>query len=124
MTVYELLMFKKDDFDTYDTTYDMGVTVCYIDKERDEYDKFCNGIIKKVEVKEMMKDCIVADWTDLIKRNMEKFKKFTMRHWAFTYENDMDEFIYQWIKEIHYYVAGYVSEDFYLALNEFVNTLE
>ena len=32
--------------------------------------------------------------------------------------------IYEWIKEIHYYMAGYVSEDFYDALVEFVEELK
>ena len=40
------------------------------------------------------------------------------------YKNDEDEFIYQWINEIHLYMAGYVSEDFYETLVKFVDSLE
>jgi hypothetical protein len=57
---------------------------------------------------------------------MEKFRKFTAENWYENcqYENDNDEFIYQWINEIHQYMAGNVSEDFYDELVKFVKTLE
>jgi hypothetical protein len=123
MTLYEYLKMSEADYDTYDTQYDTGVTVCYIDTEDDEYEKFCNGIIKKVDVIKINGDILIVNWCELIERNMEKFRKFSMRHWAFEYKHD-DDFIYEWIKEIHAYTAGYVSEDFYFVLNEFVDSLE
>jgi hypothetical protein len=55
---------------------------------------------------------------------MEKFKKFTAEHWNNQYEDDEDEFIYQWINEIHLYMAGYTTERIYKLLNQFVETLE
>lgn len=124
-TLYDYLKLTKNDFDTYDTEYDEGVTVCYIDEEdeEDDYDKFCNGIIKKVNVVEVNGDTLVVNWCELIQRNMDLFKHFTEEHWYKNYEDDEDEFIYQWIREIHYYMAGYVSEDFYKTLNEFVDSL-
>ena len=126
MTLYEYLKMSKDDFDTYDTVFDTGVTVCYIEEERDEYDKFCNGIIKKVNVVSVGRDFLTVDWTELIERNIDKFKAFTRENWRkdCQYEDDIDEFIYQWINEIHLYMAGYVDEDFYYLLNELVNSLE
>lgn len=126
MTLYEYLKLSENDFDTYDTVYDAGVTVCYIadEDEKDEYDKFCNGIIKKVEVIKINDDSPVVNWTELIERNMDKFKAFAREHWIYDYEDDIDEFIYQWINEIHYYVAGYVDEDFYTELNKLVEILE
>ena len=123
MTLYEYLRMTEDDFDTYDTEYDNGVTVCYIDDEDDEYDKFCNGIIKKVDVVKVGSYGLTVNWSELIERNMGKFKKFTKKHWNRQYEDDTDEFIYQWINEIHMYMAGYVSESFYSVLNEFVDSL-
>ena len=47
-------------------------------------------------------------------------------HWhdECQYEDDDDEFIYQWITEIHSYMAGCVSDDFYGVLVEFVDELE
>lgn len=122
--LYDYLKMSEADYDTYDTDYDACVTVCYIDEENDDYDKFCNGIIKKVNVVEINGDELVCDWSKLIERNIIKFKKFTSKHWRNQYEDDIDEFIYQWINEIHYYMAGYVSESFYSVLNEFLDTLD
>lgn len=122
-TLYDYLKMNKSDYDTYDTEYDAVITVCYIDCECDDYDKFCNAIIKKVDVVKAYNYGLTVNWSNLIKRNMDKFRAFAMKHWAFEYE-DEDEFIYQWVKEIHYYIAGYVSIDFYSVLNEFVDGLE
>ena len=125
-TLYDYIMMAENDFDTYDVDYDAEVTVCHIYEEDDEYDKFCNGIIKKVNVVKINGDTLIVNWSELIKKNMDKFKKFTAKHWYENcqYEYDIDEFIYQWINEIHSYMAGYVSEDFYITLNEFVDSLE
>ena len=127
-TLYEYLKMSKNDYDTYDTKYDAGVTVCYIDEEdeEDEYDKFCNGIIKKVNVVEIGRDSLTVNWSELIEKNIKKFKEFTSKHWyaSCQYEDDVDEFVYQWINEIHQYMAGNVSESFYSKLNNFVNSLE
>lgn len=124
MTLYEYLKMSEADYDTYDRDYDAGVTVCYIDEECDEYDKFCNGIIKKVDVVKINGDTLTVNWSELIERNMDKFKEFTAKHWKYQYEDDIDDFEYQWINEIHMYMAGYVSESFYSVLNEFVDSLE
>lgn len=123
MTLYEYFKMSEADYDTYDTEYDNGVTVCYIDEETDEYDKFCNGIIKKVDVVKINGDVLTVNWSELIERNMDKFKMFAREHWAYDYENDINEFIYQWINEIHLYMAGYVGESFYSKLNNFVDSL-
>lgn len=125
MTLYEYLEINECDIDTYDTEYDAEVTVCHIYEENDEYDKFCNGIIKKVNVVEINNNSLTVNWSELIKRNIDKFKKFTAEHWYDNcqYEDDIDEFIYQWISEIHQYMVGNVSEDFYSVLNEFVDSL-
>ena len=126
MTLYEYLKLSENDYDTYDTVYDAVVTVCYIENERDEYDKFCNGIIKKVNVIHINGDVLTVDWSNLIESNIIKFKAFTKEHWYENcqYEDDMDEFIYQWINEIHQYMAGNVSIDFYIELDKLVDSLE
>ena len=128
MTLYEYLKMSEDDFDTYDTTYDAVVTVCYIadEDECDNYDKFCNGIIKKVNVIHIDTHYLTVDWTEMIMRNIDKFKAFTKENWRENcqYENDIDEFVYQWINEIHLYMAGYVDEDTYAELNKLVDSLE
>lgn len=125
-TLYEYINMTESDIDTYDTKYDTGVTVCHIYEENDEYDKFCNDIIKKVNVIEVNKHSVTVNWSELIEKNMDKFKKFTAEHWyeSCQYEDDVDEFVYQWIEEIHQYMAGNVSIDFYETLNGLVKNLE
>ena len=125
MTLYEYLKMTEGDFDTYDTKYDAVVTVCYIDEESecDNYDKFCNSIIKKVNVVKVNGDVLIVDWCELIERNLVKFKDFTEEYWKYKYEDDIDEFMYQWINEIHLYMAGYVDEELYSVLNKFIDTL-
>lgn len=127
MKLYDYMKLSETDWDTYDTVYDACVTVCYIDEEyeaEDNYYKFCTDIIKKVEVEKQNGDILIVNWSGLIQNNMEKFKMFTEKYWRYTYEDDEDELIYQWINEIHAYMAGYVSEDFYGILVKFVETLE
>ena len=125
MTLYEILEIAENDFDTYDTEYDVVVTTCWIGEENDDYDKFCNGIMKKVNVIKKSGDGLLVNWSDLIRRNMEKFRQFTRDNWSENsqYEDDEDEFIYQWIKEIHYYMAGYVPDKFYKKLVKLVEEL-
>ena len=125
-TLYEYLEMSQNDFDTFDTEYDADVTVCYIYEENDEYDKFCNGIIKKVNVVKVNGECLIVNWSELINRNIDKFKEFSAKHWYANcqYEDDIDEFVYQWINEIQQYMAGNVSIDFYSVLNKFVDSLE
>lgn len=126
MKLYDFMKMSECDYDTYDTEYDACVTVCCLDLECEDesYDKFCNGIMKKVEVVHVGENTLTVDWSKLVKDNMEKFKAFTEKHWKYTYEDDEDEFIYQWINEIQAYMAGYVSESFYDTLVKFVESLE
>ena len=127
MKLFDFLKMSECDYDTYDTEYDATVTVCciYEEDEQDDYDKFCNEIVKKVDVMGVDTDSLTVNWSELINRNIDKFKKFTKKYWhkSCQYEDDIDEFIYQWINEIHMYLAGYVSEDFYKKLNVLVNSL-
>lgn len=130
MNLFEFINTTQKDFDTYDDVYDASVTVCFIEDDYDEddefhnYDKFCNDIIKLVEVIKQTDDCtLLVKWTDLINRNMEKFKDFTKKYWRDTCQYDDDELVYQWINEIDSYMAGNVSLSFYKTLVEFVGTL-
>ena len=125
MTLYEILEIAENDFDTYDVEYDAIITVCWIGKENDDYDKFCNGIMRKVNFIKKSGDGLLVNWSELIRRNMEKFKQFTKKYWSENcqYEDDEDEFIYQWIKEIHLYMAGYVTERTYKRLIALIEEL-
>lgn len=128
MKLYDFLKVAQNDFDTCDTVYDAGITVCFIDEAdaTDNYDKFCIELMKKVEVEKQDYDILIVKWTELIENNMEKFRAFTKENWyeSCQYEDDDDEFIYQWINEIHQYMAGNVSEDFYDELVKLVQTLK
>ena len=128
MKLYDFLKISQIDFDTEDTIYCAVVTVCYIDEEdiTDNYDKFCIELMKKVEMEKQVGDALLVKWTELIQNNMEKFHAFTAENWYDNcqYENNDDEFIYQWINEIHQYMAGNVSEDFYDELVKLVESLE
>lgn len=130
MKLFDFMKTTEVDYDTCDTVYDALVTVCWIDEddENDDYDKFCIGIIKKVDVEgyNEFSECLIVKWSELIENNMAKFKDFTNKYWreSCQYEDDEDEFIYQWICEIQNYMAGYVSESFYRVLVEFVESLE
>ena len=126
MKLYDFMKLSQVDYDTYDTVYDACVTVCYLDEEdmEDNYDKFCIKLMKMVELEKVNGDDLLVKWTELITKNMEKFKAFTEKHWRYNYEDDEDEFIYQWINEFHMYLAGYVSEDFYDTLLEFLESIK
>lgn len=123
MNLYDFINPSGRDYDVADTVFDIRVTVCCIATERDSYDKFCNAIIKKVKFVRHCGGCVLeAEWTDLIKRNMEKFRTFADENWQYHFE-DEDAFIYEWIREIDSYMAGSVSYDFYDELVKFVETL-
>lgn len=128
MKLYDFMKMTQNDYDTEDTVYCAIVTVCYIEEDEinDNYDKFCIELMKKVEMVEQVGDGLLVKWTELIQNNMEKFRAFTAKNWyeSCQYENDDDEFIYQWINEIHQYMAGNVSEDFYDELVKLVESLE
>ena len=125
MTLYEFLEVSKRDYDTFEIEMEAEVTVCYIEQEHDNYDRFCNGIIKKVDVIKQTGDySLLVAWSDLIKRNIDKFKEFTKQHWENQYEDDTEEFIYQWIKEIDSYMSGSAPYYLYKTLMNFVETLE
>ena len=127
MTLFDFVRTTQRDWDVYDNVYDAEVTVSHIEENKEPYDKFCNEIIKKVTVVRQTSDySLEAKWTKLILDNLEKFRAFTRMYWhdEAQYEDDDDEFIYQWINEIHGYMAGNVAEEFYEILVEFVEELE
>ena len=126
MTLYEFMKMSECDYDTYDVDFDAIVTVCLPDEDDnlDAYGKFCFEIIKKVDVVKVADTGLIVDWSGFIKRNIEQLREFADEYWYNNYVDDDDEFIYQWINEIHAYLAGYVSEDIYEKLVELVETLD
>ncbi len=118
MNLYDFLTLEKADFDTYDTVFDVCVTVCepYEYEEGDEkeyYDIFNELMMKKVEVEEKTGECTcVCKWSDFITQNLDTFRSAADELWVRTPESD-DDLIYEWIKEINAWMAGYVSESAY-----------
>ena len=118
MTLYEFITTEHADFDTYDTVFDTCVTVCepyeYEEgEEKEYYDIFNDLIMKNVEFSEKISECsCVCKWRDFIKKNLEVFRKAADELWVRTPKED-DDLIYGWIKEIHAWMAGYVSESTY-----------
>lgn len=133
MKLYDWLSIDKGSYDCYDTDFNICVTIDWIDQRLtidgkklndSDYDNFVVELMKKVDVIDKLSSCeLCCSWSKLINNNKEKFKDFASKHWKQQY-SDPEEFNYQWIKELHYYVAGEVSEIFYSALLGFVKTLE
>ena len=126
MTLYEFMKMSECDYDTYDVDFDAVVTVCLPeeDDDLDVYGKFCFELIKKVDVVKVTDTGLIVDWSGFIKRNIEQLREFADEYWYNNYADDDDEFVYQWINEIHAYLAGYVSEDIYEKLVELVEILD
>lgn len=121
MTLYDFIVMEKTDFDTYDTVFDVEVTVCVPnDDESDYYDKFYNFIIRHVEfVEKTSKYECTAEWTKFITDNIDVFRIAARRMWREeTVPKTDDDLIYEWIKEINGWLAGYVSETEYAEFME------
>lgn len=118
MTLYDFITKEQADFDTYDTVYDVCVTVCepyeYDEGEdKESCDIFSDMIIKMVEVEEKTGECTcICKWSDFIKNNIETFRNAAEELWYSAPKED-DDLIYEWIKEIHLWLAGYVSDNAY-----------
>ena len=117
MTLYEFVTMEKRDFDTYDTVFDAEVTVCEpYGNGNDWYDKYYDFIINHVQFVEKISDYeCTADWYGFIKENIKVFRQAANDMWRLDYINidDDDDLIYEWIKEIELWLAGYVSETEY-----------
>ena len=124
MTLRELLELKQDDYDTFDTYFSGVVTCCHIDKDEFKenisdksadkyYYLFCKYIYDNVFVSDFAFN--TCDWTGFIQRHEEPLKQFMSEYWDTQYDNDCD-FICEWIKEIHLWLAGYTTESSYAEL--------
>ena len=124
MTLYEFITLEQADFDTFDTVYDTCVTVCEPDEyevgeQKEYYDIFSDLIMQMVEVEEKTGECTcLCKWSDFIEKNIATFRKAADELWTGTPKSD-DDLIYEWIKEINSWLAGYVSERTY---KKFVTT--
>lgn len=128
MKIWDLLLNNEKDYDVCDTELDISVCCVAPDiySESDMefaddfyYDKFAVMIYKAVDVlPDTENGCYVqAKWCDFIKRNKEKLRKFADENWYWVSKDEYG-FIYQWIREIHLYLAGYADESSCKALFE------
>lgn len=128
MKIWDFLLNNENDYDVWDTEIDYCVCCVAPDiysetqmEYADDfyYDKFVVAIYKAVDVLPETEDgCTVhGKWSEFIRRNKEKLKNFAEKNWFYV-PQDEDEFIYQWTKEIHLYLAGYGDESSCKALLE------
>ena len=110
------------DIDTYDTEFDVCVTVC-IDIKRgknldslEPYDKFNNLLVRKVFVESTDKN-IICNWSGFVKKNMALFKAYSEQNWIRTYGDD-DTTIHEWLKDFRLLMAGYGNDTMYKSLND------
>lgn len=115
-TLYDFIMEQNNDFDTYDTVFDVEVTVCVpCETGEDYYDKFYDFILKHVTgIEKIGEGECRADWYYFVNSNIEVFKDISNELWdKENIAEDDDDFIYDWIVEIHGLLAGGASEDTY-----------
>lgn len=113
MTLMDLVKIKGG-IDTYDIKYD--ITVCCEEPYQvggygDEFTKY---VYDNVEVTDAKNN--ICDWTKFVNDNKAALKEFSNRNWRGGIPDDNDNFEYEWIKEIHLYLAGYVSNSEYKEL--------
>jgi hypothetical protein len=114
-----------DSIDTVDVTFERIVTVTNINKpsnKMDSYDKFCRYVYDNVYVisSETDGNNAVCDWEEFIMRNYFILSDLAIRYWNHI-PDDEDDFIEEWIAEMHALLAGYGSDEIY---NIFINAFE
>lgn len=113
MTLYDFLKNNERDYDVADTVFDCVVTVCPPYDGDEWYDKFCNFILQHVEYADYADECDAsAFWYNFIDKNIVVFRRCADDMWTYI-PNNNDNLIYEWIEEIHKWMAGYVGEEEY-----------
>lgn len=119
------------DCDVYDTEMeDQCVTVATLCEEEIQAEEaesdmrymylFQRELCKKVAVTGNADGYVLhAGWSVLIRNNWKLFRDFAEAYWMRTYKEE-ERFLSEWIKELHFYLAGYAPEDFYFILYNFV----
>lgn len=106
-------------FDTYDTVYDVVVTWTWSkeDVEDEKYPYFFK--MTKLLASKLDIACIYGcsdpvieiEYTKFIKGNLALFREFAQANWLEEYiHEDDDDFVYQFINELHGMLAGEISE--------------
>lgn len=129
MKLIDFLRDEQNDFDTYDTVFDAIVTVCWDDTLLEEmksprgYDGFTYKLLRIVDILECS-DTPVVDWSGLLYRNIDLFRDFANKYWYKNNWEDNDDFVCEWIEQIHLLLAGYESDDGYKKYIELLERCE
>lgn len=111
----KLIDLLTKDYDVYDETYDLGTCFeeIYMYNNDEPLYVFTKKLASKLEVVRFTSnDTLIVDFTKLINNNKPLFVDFMKKYWGTTYE-DNEDFECEWIKELCYYVNGYVSNNIY-----------
>ena len=132
MTLTEFFNDIKDtdldrDFDVGDDVFDVTVCCCspnpkpFSPTKKEPYDYFSDYIYDNVKIIKAMpdKDYVVADWTGFVNEHFDKLKEFSRQYWRNDYD-DRDDFTYEWIIEIHGWLADGVNDQRY---NDFLRVV-
>ena len=94
--------------------YDASVTVSINTEPEDDYDEFCVALCKMITIKgDTWSGDLICNWSEFIKRNMVTFRNFANKHWYKNNFADEDDFICEWIEELHLFLAGYGEDGAY-----------
>lgn len=129
MNLYDYCKEDGFNYDTHDNVFDMVVTVCVNPEEPDEdgadpYNDFVKSIMKRVEV--VSEDDItpawsfIVAWSSLIQNNLKEFRAWTNENWIRGNYKDDDDYICEWISQIHLLFAGYGTDADYRIIHEFL----
>lgn len=104
------------DFDVWDGTFDECLTISLPDAIEDgnDYDNFLVELPKHVELvsKGHADSCeITADWYGMIEKNEQILREWTEKNWLKGNHKDLDDYVEEWIKELHLWCAGYLPDD-------------
>lgn len=131
MKLISLLSLHKDfDMDAYDNEWDVGSCVCWDSGQltsEDLYDKFCVAFYRSVSVETFNESCLTLKVSDLVKSNKVLFRAYMKNHWKdeCQFDDDEDEFVYQWVRELFLYLDGNACDSQYkLIIEEVFNIIE
>lgn len=126
MNLYDFLRISDKDYDTFDATFDICVTcVSVVESPDNDYtDLFSIALYKVVEVipEKSTQSHPCVNWAGLITAHYDKFQSFMKKYWITQY-SDKDEFIYQWINELHLMLAGNGTDSAYKELIILIESL-
>ena len=113
--------FEEADFDVWDNTFSETVCCCYPNfdisyADKDPCERFEDYIYNNVKIVRSKpdKDFVVADWAGFVEEHFDDLKAFTKEWWKHDY-SDKDDFVDEWIGEIHKWLAGYTYDRAYTA---------